>query len=91
LALEKAKPGTRLHAAAESGIPMREIAEAVGEGLGLPARSITSEEAPAHFGFFAFFTATDNPTSSAITRETMGWVPTGPGLLEGLRSGAYMS
>src|SRR5579872_2633136 len=43
LALERAAPGSRLHAVAEEGIPMRAIAEAVGQALGVPARSIAAE------------------------------------------------
>ncbi len=89
LALEKAEPGSRLHAAAEEGIPMHEIAEAIGEGLGVPVRSVAGEEASAHFGLFAGFVGLDNPTSSAITRETLGWRPQEPGLLAGLREGGY--
>ena len=91
MGLEKAEPGTRLHAVAEEGIPMRSIAEAIGEGLGVPVRSLTSEEAQAHFGFFAMFIGIDNLASSAITRETMGWTPKESGLLEGLRGGAYLA
>jgi hypothetical protein len=30
------------------------------------------------------FAGLDMPASSAITREKLGWVPTGPGLLEDL-------
>ena len=85
LALEQAKPGTYLHAAAEEGITARAIAEAIGQALGVPVRSITPEEAPAHFEAFASFVGLDNPTSSALTRETFGWNPEGPGLLADIR------
>src|SRR4029077_15135490 len=40
LALEKMPAGVRLHGVAEEGIPFRDIAEAIGRGLGLPAKSI---------------------------------------------------
>ena len=83
LALEKAAPGTRLHAIAEEGIPMRQIAEAIGEGLGLPVRSVTPDEAPGYYGWMAMFAGSDAPTSSAITRETMGWTPQEPDLADG--------
>jgi nucleoside-diphosphate-sugar epimerase len=85
LALEHAAPGTRLHAAAEAGIPMRTIAGTIGEGLGLPVRSITAEQAMAQFGMFAAFVTLDNPTSSALTRETLGWRPSRPDLLADMR------
>jgi len=91
LALEKAAPGSRLHAVAEEGIPMRTIAEAIGAGLGVPARSVTAEEAPIYLDFLAGFTAMDNPTSSALTRTSLGWRPQGPELLPDLRDGGYFS
>ena len=89
LALEKAEPGTRLHAAAEEGVPMREIAETIGAGLGVPVRSLTPEEAPDYFGFLARFVATDNPTSSAFTRSGLGWRPQEAGLLADMREAGY--
>ena len=84
LALERAKPGTRLHAAAEE-ISSRAIAEAIGEALGVPVRGIAPENAPAHFETIAAFVGLDNPTSSALTRETFGWRPEGNGLLADIR------
>jgi hypothetical protein len=51
MALENAKPGTRLHAVAEEGIPLRAIAEAVGESVGVPARSFAPGKAGAQFGW----------------------------------------
>lgn len=73
LAIEKAEPGRRLNGAAEEGVPMRDIAQTIGEGLGLPVRSLSPDEAQAHFGWFAGFVALDGATSSALTRETLGW------------------
>jgi nucleoside-diphosphate-sugar epimerase len=84
LALEKGEAGARYHAVGESGVPMRDVAEAVGRRLNLPAASITPEEAPAHFGFLAMFAGRDAPTSSRLTQERLGWKPTGPGLVEDL-------
>ena len=89
LALENAEPGTRLHGIAEEGIAFRAIAEAIGAGLGVPVRSLTAEEAPAHFDFLARFVATDNPVSSSITRKTFGWHPEGPDLLNDMRDNGY--
>jgi nucleoside-diphosphate-sugar epimerase len=88
-ALERARPGARLHAVAEEGIPLRSIAEAVGEGLGLPVRSLAAEDAPAHFGWFGGFVGVDNPTSSALTREATGWAPREAGLLADIRKSDY--
>ena len=85
LALEKAAPGTYLHAVAEEGVSIRSVAEAIGAGLGVPVRSLTQEEAPAYFDFLAMFIGADNLTSSAITRQTLGWTPTGLALLPDIR------
>lgn len=86
LALERHEPGSRYHAAAEEGIAMRTIAEAIGETLGLPVKALSEDEAAAHFGWSAMFVGMDMSASSAITREQLGWNPTGPGLLEDLRN-----
>jgi nucleoside-diphosphate-sugar epimerase len=91
LALEKAAPGTRLHGVAEEGVPMRAIAEVIGERLGVPVRSLTEDEAQAHFDWFARFVAIDNPTSSALTREALGWSPKESGLLTDMRESGYFS
>jgi nucleoside-diphosphate-sugar epimerase len=87
--LERATPGTRLHAVAEEGVSLRAIAEAVGEGLGVPVRSIAAQDAPAHFGWFGAFAGIDNLTSSAITRQATGWAPREAGLLADLRMTDY--
>jgi len=92
LALEKAPAGFRAHAAAEQGIPFRAIAEAIGRGLGLPARSIAPEQAPAALGGFICMVAQlDNPTSSARTREVLGWNPTQADLLADIADGHYLA
>ena len=90
LALESAEPGARLHGVAEQGVRLRDIAQAIGDGLGVPVRSIPAEEAGQHFGFLGGFLSVDNPTSSAITRGTLGWTPTGPGLLDDVRHAGYL-
>ena len=89
LALEAAPPGSRLHAVADDGVPFREIAEAIGRKLGLPSASIAAEDANEHFSFLGPFVSLDNPTSSALTRQLLGWEPTHPGLIEDLDHGRY--
>ncbi len=91
LALETAAPGTRLHAVAEEGVPMRDIARAIGEGLGLPVRGLTSAEAADHFGWMAKFVAMDAPASSRLTRERFPWQPREVGLLADLRENGYFA
>jgi nucleoside-diphosphate-sugar epimerase len=84
LALENGQAGARYHAVGESGVSMRDIAQALGRRLKLPVVSITPEEAPAHFGFLAMFANRDAPTSSRLTQERLNWTPTGPTLIEDL-------
>ncbi len=89
LALEKAEPGARYHAVAEEGVAVRDIAEAIGQGLKIPVVSLTPEEAPAHFGWLAPFAGLDFPASSAQTRQRLGWNPTGPSLMTDLHNMDY--
>ncbi|WP_343550629.1 SDR family oxidoreductase [Pantoea sp.] len=91
LAAEQAEPGAILHAVQEEGIAFRQIAETIGAGLSLPVKSLSAEEAKAWLGWMAFFAATDNPSSSAWTRKTFNWQPTGPGLLEDMREAGYFN
>jgi nucleoside-diphosphate-sugar epimerase len=84
LALEKGSAGARYHGVAEEGVPLRDIAEAIGKRLNVPVVAKSAEEAAAHFGFFAFFVGMDVPASSAQTREQLGWRPTQPGLITDL-------
>lgn len=91
LACETAASGARLHGVAEEGVSMRAIAEAIGVGVGAPARSLPTEEALAHFGFLGMLVGRDIPASSAITREMCGWRPREPDLLTDLREGGYFS
>jgi len=81
--------GTRLHAVGDEGVPFREIAEAMGRHLDVPAVSIPPEEAADHFGFLALLVSLDNPTSSKLTQELLGWQPTHPGLVDDLGQGHY--
>jgi nucleoside-diphosphate-sugar epimerase len=91
LAVEAAPAGSRLHGAAEEGVPFKDIAEAIGRQLKLPVVSITAEEAGDHFGFLAAFVSFDNPTSSALTRERLGWRPEGPALIPDIEKGHYFN
>ncbi|KVR41348.1 SDR family oxidoreductase [Burkholderia multivorans] len=84
LALEKNEAGAKYHAVAEEGIPMRDIAEAIGRALKVPVASLSTEEAPAHFGWLAAFAGHDLVASSEKTRKVLGWNPTGPGLIADL-------
>lgn len=84
LAIEQAEPNAKYHAVGEEGVPVRDIAEAIGQRLKLPVKSVAPEEAQAYFGWLAMFAGYDMPASSAQTREKLGWQPTGPGLISDL-------
>jgi nucleoside-diphosphate-sugar epimerase len=89
LALESAPAGSRLHAVGDEGVPFREIAEAIGRNLGLPAVSIAPEEADQRLGFLGGFAQLDDPTSSELTRKLLDWEPTHPGLIADMDEGHY--
>lgn len=89
LALEKQQAGSRYHAVAEEGVPVREIAEVIGRGLNVPVVAMSPEEAGPHYGWLAMFAGLDLPASSAQTRERLGWHPTGPGLIADLENMRY--
>lgn len=85
LALEAAPPGSVLHAVGDEADPMRVIAETIGQRLSVPVESAPAE----NFGVLGTIFAVDQPSSSALTRKRFGWNPTGPSLLEDLRTGDY--
>ena len=90
LAAEKTGSGfTVYHAVQEEGVPIRDVAETIGNGLKVPLVSIAPEQAAEHFGWLAHFAGMDMPASSEWTRKTLGWEPAGPGLIEDLRNMKY--
>jgi len=91
LAVEAAPAGSRLHGVADDGVPWRAIAEAIGKGLGLPAKSVSAEEAPKYVGGMAHFAQISNPTSSARTRALLKWEPAHAGLLADLAERHYFA
>ncbi|MEU8355512.1 SDR family oxidoreductase [Nonomuraea sp. NPDC048882] len=80
LALETAPAGTAWHAVADEGDQVRDIAAVIGRRLGLPVESVPPET----YGPLAPIFAADQPSSSAHTRQTLGWEPKHPSLLEDL-------
>ena len=91
LALEKGPAGKYWHGIEGKGIRFREIAEAIGSRLGLPAVSIPEDELmlPGYFGFLANIVTQSYPAFNLITRRTLGWEPTQPSLLADLDNGHY--
>ena len=89
LAFEKAEPGAIYHAVDEEGVSVKRIAEALGRGFNIPVISIEPEQAGEHFGMFGPLVMLDMPSSSAFTRQTLNWTPTGPGLITDLDNMDY--
>lgn len=85
LVLEQGITLPAYHAIADQGVPFKDIAEAIGRGLGVPVEPRDA----AHFGWFASFAGADMPASSARTQALLGWRPTGPGLLRDLGQPGY--
>ena len=92
LAIEQAPAGARLHAVDDEGVAFKAIAEAIGHGAGVPAQSVTPDEAKQLLGeFMAWAVQADNPTSSAKTRALVGWQPAHAKLLADLAAGHYFA
>lgn len=89
LAIDKATPGSVLHAVAEEGVATRDIATALGRFLSVPVESIPADGSQAHFDWLGMFFGADAPASSARTRELLGWEPTHATLLEDIAAGHY--
>ena len=89
LAIDKATPGSVLHAVAEEGIATRDIATALGQSLDVPVQSIPDDRAQAHFGWLGMFFGADAPASSARTRSLLSWKLTHDTLLEDIAAGYY--
>jgi nucleoside-diphosphate-sugar epimerase len=91
LALSDAPAGSTLHAVADEGVPLREVAEVIARHLNVPVASIAPEDAAEHFTWLSRFISMDSPASSALTRELLDWQPVRPGLIADLDEGHYFS
>lgn len=89
LAVESAPPATRLHAIGDEGVEFRDIAAAIGRGLGVPTRVVEPGDAGDRFHFLADFVSVNNPTSAEYTRNLLQWKPERPGLIADIDSGHY--
>jgi nucleoside-diphosphate-sugar epimerase len=82
LALEQAPAGTAWHAVSDEGDAVRDIATVIGRRLGLPVEAVPQET----YGPLGPIFATDQPSSSAHTRQALGWQPSHPSLLDDLEN-----
>jgi nucleoside-diphosphate-sugar epimerase len=88
-ALEKAPAGSYLHATAEQGVPIRDVAEVIARHLNVAVVSVAPQDAEEHFGWLGRFIGADTQASSELTRELLDWQPTHPGLIDDLEKGHY--
>jgi hypothetical protein len=66
------------------------MAEALGEVLELPVRSVSYDVAAEKWGpFVARFNYLDLPVSNKKAREQLKWEPRGPSFLEDIVHGSY--
>ncbi|TLV03906.1 SDR family oxidoreductase [Dyadobacter luticola] len=91
LIVEKRPELKTFHAVGEEGVPFKNIAEVIGEGLNLPVISKTGDEVAAHFGWFAHFAGLECSASSEKTRATLGWDPKGTDLLTDIAEAGYLA
>ena len=89
LALEKAPAGSALHAVADEGVPVRDIAEVIGRHLDVPVASISPEDAGEHFGWLARLPRRRQPGLQRADPRAAGLAADPPGLLDDLDKGHY--
>ncbi|MFI5697567.1 SDR family oxidoreductase [Kribbella sp. NPDC051586] len=82
LVLENAPAGTAWHAVDDEGDAVRDIAAVIGRRLGLPVEAVPEET----YGPLGPIFASDQPASSAHTRDVLGWKPEHPNLLADLEN-----
>jgi nucleoside-diphosphate-sugar epimerase len=91
LAAEKAEAGSIFNCTTETDIQLRDLAEAIGTAAGVPAKSVSHEEAQKLVvPFIATFLEISNRGSSEKARHVLGWNPQPKrGLLEDITNGSY--
>lgn len=92
LAAKGGKAGDIFNCASSTNVTNRELAEAIGDVIKIPARSITVDEAKARWGpFLPNIAQLENRASHRKAAEQLGWQPRGIDLLTDIRSGSYVA
>jgi nucleoside-diphosphate-sugar epimerase len=90
-AAQKGKPGEVFNGTGSTTVTIKQMAEAIGEVLQVPARSATYAEAQALWGdFVTGFVQYQNRASNRKAVTELGWAPTGIDMLTDIRSGSYV-
>jgi nucleoside-diphosphate-sugar epimerase len=90
LALENGKAGSVYHAVAE-GIPVKKVATAISEKLGLPLKSVRGFESWRKLSVFSQVVSLDTPANSQWTQKELGWKAIHSDLLSDLQQDFYYS
>ncbi len=89
LAAESAPAGSVLHAVGDVGVPFALIAQSIGRHLSVPVESIDAADAVEHVSYLGPIVMLEAAADASITRDLLGWAPSGPTLLEDLELGHY--
>lgn len=90
LAVETCPNRTILHGTGETDITFKSIAEAIGRGVRVPAKSETDGKVlEGHCGRLAGLIGLDIPVDNQETKRVTGWMPKYVGLIEGLDEDGY--
>lgn len=80
--LEKGKAGGRYHAIGDTGVPVKDIAQAIAKGLGVEAKAVGAGEIGQYAGVLTPFIGGDFRAEVDITKKELGWAPKEQGLLD---------
>jgi nucleoside-diphosphate-sugar epimerase len=90
LAAKKAQPGDIFNAVSSNTVTARELATAIAHTAYLPLQSLSFDEATSRVGeFMASFLSVENRASGKKARETLGWEPRGPTVMNDIKNGSY--
>ncbi len=90
LALEKAPAGSLYHAASESSLTIKSIADSIARLTGRSTASLSQEQAFTVLGgFVGTLLAINSQLNGTKARNELGWQPTGLSLFEDIEHGTY--
>lgn len=91
LAAKSNTSGEVFNATTDTTVTFKQMAEAIGEVLKLPVRSVTQDEAAKLWNpFFAMIFCIENRASSQKAQEQLGWKPSSIDFLSDVKTGSYV-
>ncbi|KAL6796412.1 putative NAD dependent epimerase/dehydratase [Trichoderma sp. SZMC 28013] len=92
LVAKQAPPSSIYNCTSDNYVTVGDLAKAMAEALGIPAKSVTEEEAVAQLGpVFGKFISLENIASSAKAVRELGWKAKEVGVLEDIAVGSYVA